>query len=129
MKLALCTTFLSGDLWEARLRDAVPTGTVHIDECGDPVVLSDLLKRGIYDAAVIVMPGARGMETVRFLRTMCQDVPILWISDDQDFALSGYEQQVLFLPNTASDEAVRTVMAYLRVPEREADDECCCTVR
>ncbi|MEG2660180.1 MAG: hypothetical protein RR978_05610 [Oscillospiraceae bacterium] len=53
----------------------------------------DLLYRirsGCYDAVVVALPGALGMEAVLGVRNLDAKVPLIWCSDDDVFALQSY---------------------------------------
>ncbi len=48
------------------------------------------IRRGDYDAVVVAMPGALGMETALGVRAQDAAVPLVWISNDEVFALESY---------------------------------------
>ncbi|MEG1682719.1 MAG: hypothetical protein RR295_02735 [Oscillospiraceae bacterium] len=65
------------------------------------------LRAGDYDAVIVAMPGALGMEAVRGARSEKPSIPLLWISNDGVFALEGYRQRVnMFLCAPATKEQI-----------------------
>ena len=66
MKLAICAPFMESDLWQERLRRAAPWAALEFDEFYRPEEIRSV--PGFrYDAGVVAMKGARGLE----LATAC----------------------------------------------------------
>lgn len=68
--------------------------------------LDSLSHDSCWKMLIIAMTGARGMETVYHVRELFPDVPLLWCSDDTDFAVASYRMRCslfLTLPDTAKD--------------------------
>lgn len=75
----------------------------------------DLLYRirdGGYDAVLVALPGALGMESAMGVRAQDRSVPLIWISDDEVFALESYRLRVtLFLCLPVTTEQVTDALA------------------
>ncbi|MEG2073337.1 MAG: hypothetical protein RRY54_01080 [Angelakisella sp.] len=75
----------------------------------------DLLYRirsGAYDAVVVALPGALGMEAVLGVRERAPAIPLVWCSDDDVFALQSYRMQVsAFLRLPLQAEVVAAALA------------------
>lgn len=58
-----------------------------------------LEENSLWDFLVVAAPGARGMETVISTRELAPKIPLLWCSDDAEFAVTSYRLHCdLFLP-------------------------------
>ena len=67
MKLAICAPFMESDLWQERLRRAAPRAALEFDEFYCPEEIRSV--PGFrYDAGVVAMKGARGLELATALR-------------------------------------------------------------
>lgn len=59
-----------------------------------PVPDYDLLQRCLieqeYDIIIITADGANGMEACIAARKMCPNTPLIWLSNDRDFAAQSY---------------------------------------
>ncbi|MEG0779020.1 MAG: hypothetical protein RRY95_01045 [Oscillospiraceae bacterium] len=70
------------------------------------------IRAGGYDAVVVALPGALGMEAVLGVRLLDPAVPLIWISEDEVFALESYRQRVnMFLRAPATTEQVAGALA------------------
>lgn len=86
------------------------------DKCGRDVKLERFQKRedflyrirdGCCDAALVALPGAIGMETALNVRELKQTLPLVWITDDDGFALQSYRMQVkMFLRFPATEDDI-----------------------
>ncbi|MBQ3508994.1 MAG: hypothetical protein IJA90_03080 [Peptococcaceae bacterium] len=57
----------------------------------DIAAFLDALQRdSLWDFIAIMLPGARGMETVISARELAPETPLLWCSDDAGFAVASY---------------------------------------
>ena len=82
MKLAICAPFMESDLWQERLRRAAPWAALEFDEFYRPEEIRSV--PGFrYDAGVVAMKGARGLELATALRERSAALPLLWLSDDE----------------------------------------------
>ncbi len=64
-----------------------------------------------WDLVVVAVPGARGMEAVYNAREWMPEVPILWCSDDADFAVASYRLRCrLFLTLPLQEEHVQNAL-------------------
>ena len=89
MKLAICAPFMESDLWQQRLRRAAPRAALVFDEFYRPEEIRSA--PGFqYDAGVVAMKGARGLELATALRERSAALPLLWLSDDEKFGLSPW---------------------------------------
>lgn len=112
MKLALCTHFLDGDIWKERLVDA-DSSIMEIEEYGSAGEL--LSSTSQYDAVVVAMRGVAGLQTVRSLREADMMRPLLWIADENEYALFSYRYQVtFFMLNTEDQEALRDALQRIK---------------
>lgn len=75
MKLAICAPFMESDLWQERLRRAAPRAALEFDEFYCPEEIRSV--PGFrYDAGVVAMKGARGLELATALRERsCRPAP------------------------------------------------------
>lgn len=111
MNIALCATFLEGDIWENLLRMAVFPYKVEITECNSAKALLPVLELKQFSLLTVVLNGVAGLEAVRELREKSPDVPLLWISD-QDFSLFGYQYRATyFLNKPVTDKEIREAVA------------------
>ena len=63
--------------------------------------------RPLCDLLIIAVPGAQGMEDVISARSVSSELPILWCSDDQAFAVTSYRLRCsLFLVLPVTEEQV-----------------------
>ena len=63
--------------------------------------------RPLCDLLIIAVPGAQGMEDVISARSVAPELPILWCSDDQAFAVTSYRLRCsLFLALPVTEEQV-----------------------
>ena len=84
--------------------------------CGKDVKLERFQRRedflyrirdGSCDAALVAMPGAIGMETALNVRGLKKILPLVWITDDDGFAIQSYRMQVkMFLRFPATEEDI-----------------------
>ena len=79
-------------------------------ECfDDPISMYVRLGEGTpWDAAVVALPGALGMEAATRIREEDHNAPLVWCSDDQLFAIHSYRlhcAMFLLLPVTADQIA------------------------
>ena len=118
MKIALCTELRNAEWFESRLRSLFAgDGQLVIDELWNEKQLSQALRRSRYHAVVIAMTGARGLEAVIQAKQLAPEVPLVWWSDDENFALIAITcVSLYFFRQTASDqelyEAIKPIMKY-----------------
>ncbi|MFQ8812175.1 MAG: hypothetical protein ACLR8X_03035 [Gallintestinimicrobium sp.] len=79
--------------------------------------LSQALRRSRYHAVVIAMTGARGLEAAIQAKQLAPETPLVWWSDDKNFALIAYHLRIpVFLPADCSDqelyEAIKPIMKW-----------------
>lgn len=61
--------------------------------------LDALQHDSLWDFLIVAVPGARGMEAVVSARELAPETPLLWCSDDPEFAVASYRLRCsLFLP-------------------------------
>ena len=70
-----------------------------------------------YHAVVIAMTGARGLEAAIQAKQLAPETPLVWWSDDKNFALIAYQLRIsAFLPADCSDqelyEAIKPIMKW-----------------
>ena len=70
-----------------------------------------------YHAVVIAMTGARGLEAAIQAKQLAPETPLVWWSDDKNFALIAYHLRIpVFLPADCSDqelyEAIKPIMKW-----------------
>ena len=110
MKLAICAPFMESDLWQQRLRRAAPWAA--LEEIRSVPGFR-------YDAGVVVMKGARGLELATALRERSDDLPLLWLSDDEKFGLAAFDLGVaMLLPLNCTDQELADGLRRCGVKER-----------
>ena len=73
------------------------------------------LRRSRYHAVVIAMTGARGLEAAIQAKQLAPEVPLVWWSDDENFALIAYQLHIpAFLSIDCSDQELYEAMAPIR---------------
>ena len=107
MKIALCTELRNAEWFESRLRSLFDgDGQLAIDELWNEKQLSQALRRSRYHAVVIAMTGARGLEAAIQAKQLAPETPLVWWSDDKNFALIAYHLRIpVFLPADCSDRS------------------------
>ena len=127
MKLAICAPFMESDLWQERLRRAAPRAALEFDEFYRPEEIRSV--PGFrYDAGVVAMKGARGLELATALREqsddlpllwLSDDLPLLWLSDDEKFGLAAFDLGVaMLLPLNCTDRELADGLRRCGVKER-----------
>ena len=106
----LCGGELTGTLREAGALFTRRTGTNLDLSCfADPIALySRIGGRPGWDAAVVALPGALGMEAATRIREEQPGAPLIWCSDDRLVAIHSYRlhcAMFLLLPVTAEQLA------------------------
>ena len=116
MKIALCTELRNVEWFESRLRSLFDgDGQLVIDELWNEKQLSQALRRSRYHAAVIAMTGARGLEAVIQAKRLAPETPLVWWSDDENFALIAYQLHIpAFLSIDCSDQELYEAMESIR---------------
>jgi len=106
MKIALCTELRNVEWFESRLRSLFDgDGQLAIDELWNENQLAQALRRSRYHAVVIAMTGAKGLEAAIQAKRLAPEVPLVWWSDDENFALIAYHLRIpVFLPADCSDQ-------------------------
>ena len=116
MKIALCTELRNMEWFESRLRSLFDgDGQLVIDELWNEKQLSQALRRSRYHAVVIAMTGARGLEAAIQAKRLAPEVPLIWWSDDENFALIAYHLRIsAFLSTDCSDQELYEAMESIR---------------
>lgn len=110
MNIALCAIFIEGDVWEERLRAAALNIELQIDEYNRTDILLPELSR--YGVIVVAMDGVAGLQAVRDIRSMVDDIPLLWISNE-DYSRFAYQNHVThFLLKAASDTDLQKALEH-----------------
>ena len=106
MKIALCTELRNVEWFESRLRSLFDgDGQLAIDELWNENQLTQALRRSRYHAVVIAMTGAKGLEAAIQAKRLAPEVPLIWWSDDENFALIAYHLRIsAFLSADCSDQ-------------------------
>ena len=106
MKIALCTELRNVEWFESRLRFVFDgDGELAIDELWNENQLAQALQRSRYHAVVIAMTGAKGLEAVIQAKRLASETPLVWWSDDENFALIAYHLRIpAFLSVDCSDQ-------------------------
>ena len=92
--------------FESRLRSLFDgDGQLAIDELWNENQLAQALRRSRYHAVVIAMTGARGLEAAIQAKRLASETPLVWWSDDKNFALIAYHLRIpAFLSADCSDQ-------------------------
>jgi DNA-binding NarL/FixJ family response regulator len=116
MKIALCTELRNAEWFESRLRSLFDgDGQLVIDELWNEKQLSQALRRSRYHAVVIAMTGARGLEAAIQAKQLAPETPLVWWSDDENFALIAYQLRIpAFLSIDCSDQELYEAMEPIR---------------
>ena len=116
MKIALCTELRNMEWFESRLRSLFAgDGQLVIDELWNEKQLSQALRRSRYHAVVIAMTGAKGLEAAIQAKRLAPEVPLVWWSDDENFALIAYHLRIsAFLSADCSDQELYEAMEPIR---------------
>lgn len=110
MKIAICAPFMQSDLWQERLRRASPGHHLEFDEFYSPKDIRTV-PRFRYDACVVAIAGAAGLEAAIAIRERDADVPLLWLSDDDQFGLEAFRlRAVMLLSLECSDQELEETM-------------------
>ena len=106
MKIALCTELRNVEWFESRLRSLFDgDGQLAIDELWNENQLAQALRRSRYHAVVIAMTGAKGLEAAIQAKRLAPEIPLVWWSDDKNFALIAYHLRIsAFLSADCSDQ-------------------------
>lgn len=123
MQFAICVPFMKGDIWVERLEHLGAEYGLKVYEYTRPEELANQPGLLHLDAVWVVMDGAPGMEAVYRIRENHKTVPIVWISDDDQFRLIGYNLQVFdFEKNNCDDKQLLNIMQrYHREREKRYD--------
>ena len=116
MKIALCTELRNVEWFESRLRSLFDgDGQLVIDELWNENQLAQALRRSRYHAVVIAMTGAKGLEAAIQAKQLAPEVPLVWWSDDENFALIAYHLRIsAFLSADCSDQELYEAMESIR---------------
>ena len=116
MKIALCTELRNVEWFESRLRSLFDgDGQLVIDELWNEKQLSQALRRSRYHAVVIAMTGARGLEAAIQAKQLAPETPLVWWSDDKNFALIASQLRIrASLSIDCSDQELYEAMAPIR---------------
>ena len=118
MKLAICAPFMESDLWQQRLRRAAPRAALEFDEFYRPEEVRSI--PGFqYDAGVVAMKGALGLELATALRERSAALPLLWLSDDEKFGLAAFDLgAAMLIPLNCTDRELADGLRRCGVKER-----------
>ena len=116
MKIALCTELRNMEWFESRLRSLFDgDGQLAIDELWNENQLAQALRRSRYHAVVIAMTGARGLEAVIQAKQLAPETPLVWWSDDENFALIAYQLRIpAFISIYCFDQDLYDAMESIR---------------
>ena len=124
MRIAICAPFMKSDIWQERLRHAVPGCNMEFDEFYCPEDVRNA-HRFRYHACVVAMAGAVGMESAVAARERDTGLPILWLSDDDHFSLIAYNLQVaMFLKLDCSDRELADAVLRFGSGRKEKSYDC-----
>ena len=125
MKIALCTELRNVEWFESRLRSLFDgDGQLAIDELWNENQLAQALPRSRYHAGAIAMTVARGLEAAIQAKQLAPETPLVWWSDDKNFALIAYHLRIpVFLPADCSDQELYEAMEPIR-KRRYGDANC-----
>ena len=84
------------------------TGRGAVSECfARRETLLYRIRRGCCDAVLIALPGALGMESAIGVRGIDERIPLVWISDDEVFAMQSYRLKTrMFLSFPTTEKQV-----------------------
>ena len=122
MKIAICAPFMQSDLWQERLRRASPGRHLEFDEFYHPEDVR-VASRFRYGACVVAIAGAVGLEAAIAARERDTDVPLLWLSDDDQFGLEAFRlRAVMLLSLDCSDQELEEAMQKVYERRNEPKD-------
>ena len=96
MRIALCTDWTKETALTARIKECF-TATVTVDYFENSQSLSEAICITAYDAVVIALGGAKGMEAVILARGRSPTAEIVWLTDDEQFGKMAYHQRVAMM--------------------------------
>ena len=112
MRIVLCVPLAEKDELETALRDAYAA----VDRGGILIVFTDRvafledIREHACDTVIVSWNGAEGMEIVRSVREYNGEVPLVWMSEDEYFARTGYWFHIAsFVKKPASKEEIRAI--------------------
>ena len=116
MKIALCTELRNVECFESRLRSLFDgDGQLAIEELWNENQLAQALRRSRYHAVVVAMTGAKGLEAAIQAKRLAPETPLVWWSDDENFALIAYQLRIpAFLSIDCSDQEIYEAMESIR---------------
>lgn len=121
MNIAICAPFLEADLLEEKIHSAVPNDPLFVDEYYSVETLLALPSLSIYESVWVALPGAVGMEAVLAVRERYGELPIVWISADEQFVWCGAKWcSVLLLTPESSPEQFRAAVETSRRRAQQA---------
>ena len=69
------------------------------------------MQKGCCDAALVLLPGAIGMECALGIREIDAELPLVWISDVPGFALQSYRLQArMFLRTPVTEQEIAAAL-------------------
>lgn len=98
--------------------------TVSFVPCGNPLELYEMADKR-WDAILVALPGAEGMEAANSAREANPGVPLVWISDDKVFGIHSYRlraQMFLCLP-VSEEEVARALVRCIEKTNTEWREE------
>ena len=117
MKLAICAPFMESDLWQERLRRAAPWAALEFDEFYRPEEIRSV--PGFrYDAGVVAMKGARGLELATAAGTVCRPAPAV-AQRRREIRLAAFDLgAAMLLPLNCTDQELADGLRRCGVKER-----------
>ncbi len=97
MRIALCADWINETSIIERVHEGLKGEAFIIDSFVNPWQLADVLHENAYDAVLIAINGASGMEAVILVREHSQSAEIVWVTDDEQFGKIGYKNRVAML--------------------------------
>lgn len=94
MRIIVCAPYEEAFLLASQIQCALSEKNVQIDAFTGEDHLLGMLYKKRYDLACIALHGAKGYEAVRKVRDVNANIPIIWLTDDKQFGMAGYELHV-----------------------------------
>lgn len=113
MDIVLCAPLMES---EELIKIIKMKKNVKIDGIINGSQLEEILHMKKYDVAIVALNGARGLEAIVKIRDFDKRLPIIWISNDEYFALISYRYRVhMFIQKPfKEDELLESIMELER---------------
>lgn len=119
MDIALCASFLEGDIWAERLVAAAQY-KLQIDEFNDTDSLLEAISQKPYYAVVAAFDGSEAVMEIEKIREAYPDMPLIWISEDSSLGIAAYQNHVTsFVDKNAFENQIQNALEVCGTDKRK----------